>query len=127
MDNETFSSRFIEIGIPNNTVIKNLIDNELRRQITSNNSKNKLSCFISIKFTMLIVHKDLNETEDVRWFNSFTTSLTSTHVLNSFIKNVIVEFENCIEKSHNTSNSYLKLVDRLEIKTAKLNGWWFIY
>ena len=68
---------------------------------------------------MLIIDTDLSETEEVRWFNSSTTSLTSTHVLNGFIKNVIVEFENCIEKSHNTSNSYLKSVDRLEIKTAK--------
>ena len=58
VDKETFLSRFIEIGIPNNTVIKNLIDNELRRQITSNNGKNKLSCFISIKFTMLFVDKE---------------------------------------------------------------------
>ena len=47
---------------------------------------------------MLIVDKDLNETEEERWFNSSTTSLTSTHVLNSFINNVIVEFDNCIEK-----------------------------
>jgi hypothetical protein len=69
MDGETFLIRFIEIGIPNNTVIKNLIDNKLRRQITSNNSKNKLSCFISIKFTMLIIQTDGDETEEERWFN----------------------------------------------------------
>ena len=118
-DFESFSTSLIEIGIPNNTVIKNLIDNELRRQITSNNGKNKLSCFISIKFTMLFVDKELNESVEERWFNSSTTSLTSTHVLNSFINNIIVQFENCIENSHNTSNSFLKSVDRLEIKTAK--------
>ena len=70
---------------------------------------------------MLFVDKDLNESEEERWFNSSTTSLTSTHVLNSFINNIIVQFENCIENSHNTSNSFLKSVDRLEIKTAKSN------
>ena len=90
----------------------------MRRQITSNNGENKLSCFISINITLLFVDKDLNESVEERWFNSSTTSLTSTHVLNSFINNIIVQFENCIENSHN-SNSFLKSVDRLEIKTAK--------
>jgi hypothetical protein len=123
VDSETFLSRFIDIEIPNKTVIKNLIDNELRRKITSNNSKNKLSCFISIKFTMLLIHTDWTETEEERWFNSSTTSLTSTHVLNNFINNVIVEFKNCIKKSHNTSNSYLSQSIDLKLKQLNLKQW----
>ena len=40
VDGETFTIRLIEIAVPNISLIKNLIENELRRQIASNNSKN---------------------------------------------------------------------------------------
>ena len=85
VDGETFTIRLIEIAVPNISLIKNLIENELRRQIASNNSKHKLSCFISIKFTMLVIQTEDVDIEQERWFNSSITNLTSTHVLNSFI------------------------------------------
>ena len=59
--------------------------------------------------------------EDIqdRWFNSSITNLTSSHVLNGLINDVILDFEKDIEKSKATSFPHLVSVDRLEIKTAK--------
>jgi hypothetical protein len=43
---------YYEIVVPNIPVIKQNIESELRKQIASNNSKHKLSCFIAIKYLM---------------------------------------------------------------------------
>ena len=46
-ENKTF------IVVPNDAVIKGYIDHELRKEINFNNSKEKLKCFITIKYKMV--------------------------------------------------------------------------
>ena len=42
----------MRIIVPNEPVIKNFIDTSLRKQIAENNSKEKLKCFITIKYNV---------------------------------------------------------------------------
>ena len=45
---------YYEVLAPNIPVIKQNIESELRKQIASNNSKHKLSCFITIKYLIQV-------------------------------------------------------------------------
>ena len=102
------------ITVPNIPVIKNLIENELRKQIEQNNSKNKLSGFITIDciFKKGIEQKKL-------FFNSDTSSFISTKMISGFINNLVSSFENFIEDTKEGSDLILISIDKMSIKTAK--------
>ena len=54
-----------------------------------------------------------------RFFNSNILSFNSTHILNSFIVDVISSFENDLEQAKRGSDLTLLSIDKLDIKTAK--------
>ena len=110
----------MKIVVPNIPVIKQLIDNELRKQIMYNNSKNKLSSFVSIKYTLLVGDAIEKKSDFVdRYFNSDIQVLNTTHSINNFINNIIASFEKELEQSKNGSDLQLISIDKLYIKTAK--------
>ena len=110
----------IKVLVPNIPVIKQLIENELRKQIMYNNSKNKLSSFISIKYTLLVGDAIEKKSDFVnRYFNSDIQVLNTTHSINSFINNIIASFEKELEQAKNGSDLQLISIDKLYIKTAK--------
>ena len=87
-------NKYYKVLVPNIPVIKQNIESELRKQIASNNSKHKLSCFITIKYLML-EYDELEQKSDIitRYFNSYIISLTSSHVISGFINDMITAFE----------------------------------
>ena len=111
----------IYITVPNYPVIKQYIENELRNQIQNNNSKNKLSGYITIKYYMITGrHKTTNEEiRDNRYFNSKIQSLTSSHILLNYINNLIVEFEKELDEARNGTGFTFDGIEKLSIKTAK--------
>jgi hypothetical protein len=104
----------IIINVPNYTVIKQLIESELRRQIETNNSKHKLSGFVTIKYTVESEGEEVN-----RYFNGEIAVFNSSHVIHSFIVNLISAFENELEQAKNASNYTFLSVEKLDVKTAK--------
>ena len=107
-----------EVVVPNFPVIKQNIESELRKQIASNNSKNKLSCFITIKYLMLHIDEDLKIIVE-RYFNSHIISLTSSHVISGFINDMIISFEAELDQAKINSKSKFMGIEKLSIKTAK--------
>ena len=105
---------YFKIVVPNIPVIKQNIESELRKQITANNSKHKLSCFITIKYLI-----QSGEVLKPRYFNSYVINLTSTHVISGFINDVIISFEKELEEAKNGSNLQFTGIEKLSIKTAK--------
>ena len=94
-----------EVVVPNFPVIKQNIESELRKQIASNNSKNKLSCYITIKYLMMYLDPEEKIPEiQERYFNSDIISLTSSRVISGFINDLINAFEKELELANNTSN-----------------------
>ena len=78
------------IIFPNIPVIKQNIESELRKQIASNNSKHKLSCFITIKYMLTVDDPEEKKVKiERRYFNSYIINLSSSHVISSFINNLI--------------------------------------
>jgi hypothetical protein len=89
----------MKIKVPNIPVIKSLIESTLRKQIEENNSKNKLSGFVTMKCLFIVSNSDENTTEQsVRFFNSDTTSFNSSKMIGGFINNMVSYFENFLEK-----------------------------
>ena len=113
-DKITNKPKLIIINVPNYTVIKQLIESELRRQIETNNSKHKLSGFVTIKYTVESEGEEVN-----RYFNSEIAVFNSSHVIHSFIVNLISAFENELEQAKNASNYTFLSVEKLDVKTAK--------
>ena len=97
---EEEEKKYYKLIVLNIPVIKQNIESELRKQIASNNSKHKLSCFITIKYLMQEFdpfEKTLKIT--TRYFNSYTISLTSSHVISGFINDLIKSFEKELEQA----------------------------
>jgi hypothetical protein len=90
------------------------------KQIASNNSKHKLSCFITIKYLMR-EDDPLEEKPRIilRYFNSNIINLTSSHVISGFINNLIKSFEKQLEITENGSSLTFVGIEKLSIKTAK--------
>jgi hypothetical protein len=108
------------INVPNIPIIKSLIENELRKQIEQNNSKNKLSGFVTIDVTFLVGNGDEQTTEkQKRFFNSDTSSFVSSKMIGGFINNLVSSFENFLEEAKNSSDCTLESIDKMSIKTAK--------
>ena len=119
---------YYKIVVPNIPVIKQNIESELRKQITANNSKHKLSCFITIKYLMQTGEVvDINDEGNIkskiiiepRYFNSYVINLTSTHVISGFINDVIISFEKELEDAKKGSGLKFVGIEKLSIKTAK--------
>jgi hypothetical protein len=109
-----------EVVVPNFPVIKQNIESELRKQIASNNSKHKLSCFITIKYMLTMDDPEEKKVKiEQRYFNSDIINLTSSHVISGFINDLIKSFEKELEKARNGSNLILDRIEKLSIKTAK--------
>ena len=114
IDDKTKRPKMILINVPNYTIIKQLVETELRHQIQLNNSKHKLTCYITIKY---IIDNDGDEEE--RFFNSQVVVLNSSHMIHSFVNNLISSFENELEETKNSSNVTFQSIEKLDIKTAK--------
>ena len=54
-----------------------------------------------------------------RYFNSHIITLTSSHVISSYINDLIKAFEKELENAKNTSNTTFAGIEKLSIKTAK--------
>ena len=99
------------IAIPNYPVIKQYIETELRQQIANNNSKNKLSGFVTIKYLVSVDVDEYVESKEYdgmehttsvlakRYFNSEMAAFNSSSMLRNFITNLIVSFENDLEEA----------------------------
>ena len=89
---------YFDVVVSNFPVIKQNIESELRKQIASNNSKHKLSCFITIKYMLTVDDPEEKKVKiEPRYFNSYIINLTSSHVINGFINNLINSFEKELE------------------------------
>ena len=111
---------YYEVLVPNIPVIKQNIESELRKQIASNNSKHKLSCFITIKYMLTVDDPEEKKVKiEQRYFNSDIINLTSSHVISGFINYLIKSFEQELEMAQKTSGLIFLGIEKLSIKTAK--------
>ena len=93
--NEEEEKKYYKLIVPNIPVIKQNIESELRKQIASNNSKHKLSCFITIKYMLTVDDPEEKKVKiEPRYFNSDIINLTSSHFISGFINDLINSFEN---------------------------------
>ena len=106
-----------QIRVPHLAVIKQYIETELRKQISLNNSKHKLTGFVTIKY---IVQEDDNDDGEMtqlftpnefRYFNSDMVNLTNTHILSNFTNDVATQFT-----IHLKETKKVLTIDLLELK-----------
>ena len=117
---EEEEKKYYKIIVPNIPVVKQNIESELRKQIASNNSKHKLSCFITIKYMLTVDDAEEKKVKiERRYFNSYIINLTSSHVISRFINNLINSFEQELEMAQKTSGLIFLGIEKLSIKTAK--------
>ena len=117
---EEEEKKYYKLIVPNIPVIKQNIESELRKQIASNNSKHKLSCFITIKYLMQVDEPEEKKVKiEQRYFNSDIINLTSSHVISGFINYLIKSFEQELEMAQKTSDLIFIGIVKLSIKTAK--------
>ena len=109
----------MRIKVPNISVIKSLIESTLRKQIEENNSKNKLSGFVTILVKFKIVGDEKTVTQEKRFFNSETSSFHSSKMISGFINNMVSSFESFLEETKNSSDVVFDGIEKMSIKTAK--------
>ena len=120
----------MRIVVPNEPVIKSYIDTSLRKQIAENNSKEKLKCFITIKYNLCedipkntrLINNGFRESIvdlEKRFTNGLIFTLNSSAIIGNIQNQIIDEFNNDLEKSQGGSSFVLHSITELQIKTAR--------
>ena len=125
IDNQSY-----RLIVPNESVIKNYIDINLRKQISDNNSKEKLKCYITIKYTVVkdteqnlyLISSGSKELIE-ETYNHFTNGQIFTINTSSMIfevqNQIIQQLNKDLEESKGGSGYILYSIDELQIKTAR--------
>ena len=130
--NSIIKAKSLRIIIPNESIIKSHIKNTLRKQIQDTNSKEKLRCFITIKYRMcndfgknisLISEGLRNQIRDddiiYRITNGDTITLNSSSMISHVQQQIISQLYKDIESAKDGSGFVLYSVDDLQVETAR--------